>query len=88
MGTFNINITAVGGHGCEKNAKAGEPLYRRCGKFTCPDCIAYDLTQRLKQAGMLSTPEASSKFTHWPGTDRQVVDDLLKNVRESGDFNR
>jgi hypothetical protein len=54
MGAFNINITGVGGHGCERKAKPGEKLFGRCGRFTCPDCAAYDFTQRLKQAGMLS----------------------------------
>lgn len=53
MGAFNINITGVGGHGCERQAKAGEKLFRRCGRFTCPDCLAYEFTQRLKQAGMI-----------------------------------
>ena len=53
MGAFNINITGVGGHGCERKAKPGEKLYGRCGRFTCPDCAAYDFVQRLKQAGML-----------------------------------
>lgn len=54
MGAFNINITGVGGHGCERKAKPGEKLYGRCGRFTCPDCAAYDFVQRLKQGGMLS----------------------------------
>ena len=54
MGAFNINITGVGGHGCERKAKAGEKLHGRCGRFTCPDCAAYDFTQRLRQAGMVS----------------------------------
>jgi len=53
MGAFNINITGVGGHGCERKAKPGEKLYGRCGRFTCPDCAAYDFVQRLKQAGMV-----------------------------------
>jgi hypothetical protein len=53
MGAFNINITGVGGHGCERKAKAGDPLYGRCGRFTCPDCMAYDFVQRMKQSGML-----------------------------------
>lgn len=53
MGAFKIEIIGVGGHGCERTAKAGEKLYRRCGRFSCPDCIAFDFTQRLRQAGML-----------------------------------
>src|SRR5438045_1286914 len=53
MGAFNINITGVGGHGCERKAKAGEKLHGRCGRFTCPDCMAYEFVQRMKQAGMV-----------------------------------
>lgn len=57
MGAFNINITGVGGHGCERGAAAGEKLHRRCGRFTCPDCLAYEFTQRLRQTGMLRDGE-------------------------------
>lgn len=86
MGTFNINITAVGGHGCERKAKAGEKLYGRCGKFACPDCAAYDFVQRLKQTGAFNNIPASATFTHWPGQKDQVVDDILNNVRLEGQF--
>lgn len=53
MGAFNINITGVGGHGCERKAKPGEKLYGRCGRFNCPDCMAYEFVQQLKQKGMI-----------------------------------
>jgi hypothetical protein len=53
MGAFNINITGVGGHGCERKAKPGEKLYGRCGRFSCPDCVAFDFVQTLRQKGML-----------------------------------
>jgi hypothetical protein len=53
MGAFNINITGVGGHGCERKARPGEKLHGRCGRFTCPDCLTYDFVQRLRQAGMV-----------------------------------
>lgn len=52
MGAFNINITGVGGHGCERKAKPGDRL-QRCGRFTCPDCLAFEFVQRLRQAGMV-----------------------------------
>lgn len=86
MGTFNINITAVGGHGCERKAKAGEKLYGRCGRFNCPDCMAYEFVQQLKQRGMMSHQPAEAMLTHWPGQEGQVVDDLLANERKSGQF--
>jgi len=87
MGTFNINITAAGGHGCDRKTKAGEKLYGRCGKFSCPDCLTYDFVSRMKQSGFfsgLSNPEAT--FTHWPDTPQKVVDDMLFNTRQSGQF--
>lgn len=145
MGAFNINITGVGGHGCERKAKPGEKLYQRCGRFTCPDCMAYEFVQRMKQAGMVRegdtaytvevpadhpdvlamhehnnaqmaavktegaaalAPERNyagpiflgsddkfyrrmyhdAAFTHWPKAPTQVVDDMLKNERKSGQF--
>ena len=86
MGTFNINITAVGGHGCERKAQEGEKLYGRCGRFNCPDCMAYEFVQQLKQRGMMGFPEAKAELTHWPGQPSAVTDDLLNNVRISGHF--
>ncbi len=53
MGAFNINITGVGGHGCERKAKAGDKLHGRCGRFNCPDCMAFEFVQQLRQKGML-----------------------------------
>ena len=86
MGDYNINITASGGHGCERKAKAGDKLYGRCGRFSCPDCAAYDFVQRIKQNGGFGGPTAQALFTHWPGQDSQVVDDMLLNERLTGQF--
>lgn len=60
MGAFKIEIVGVGGHGCERKAKAGEKLHGRCGRFNCPDCLAYDFTQRLRQAGMVREGEQAT----------------------------
>ena len=86
MGDFNINITATGGHGCDRKAKAGDKLYGRCGRFNCPDCMAYEFVQQLKQRGMLGFDTSKAELTHWPGQQGQVVDDLLTNERKSGQF--
>jgi excisionase family DNA binding protein len=86
MGTFNLSITASGGHGCERKAKPGEKLYGRCGRFGCSDCMAYEFVQEMRQKGMLQSSEAQATFTHWPGQPDQVVDDLLTNTRKSGSF--
>jgi len=74
MGQFNITITAVGPHGCDRKAKAGDKLYGRCQKMNCPDCLAYDFVQMLRQKGMQID---KAEFRHWPGSSSEVVDDLL-----------
>lgn len=87
MGDFNINITATGGHGCERKAKPGEKLHGRCKRLDCPDCLAHEFVQQLKQRGMFgSSPHAKAEFTHWPGQPVEVVDDMLTNERKSGTF--
>lgn len=143
MGAFKIEIVGVGGHGCERKAKPGDKLHGRCGRFTCPDCAAYEFVQRMRQSGMVRDNEVAytvrlgldvlqqikdaglldraeeyfevkgnypfipvgaahigvrggteiwaaypmrAEFTHWPGQDGTVVDDMLKNERKSGSF--
>lgn len=76
MGHFNISITGVGGHGCERNAKAGQKLYARCGRFACPDCAAYDFTQRLRQAGMLREDEQAYSAP--------LAKDVVERMKEKG----
>lgn len=83
MGQFAFTIVGVGGHGCERNAKPGEKLYGRCGKFSCPDCMAFDFTQQMRQKGFLL---GEATFTHFAKGTSEVVDDLLKNERKSGQF--
>lgn len=83
MGQFRIEITAVGKHGCDRSAQPGGRLHERCGRLTCPDCLALDFVQALRQKGVLIV-EAS--FTHFTGSNQEVVDDLLENVRTSGNF--
>lgn len=72
MGAFNINITGVGGHGCERKAKTGEKLYGRCGKFTCPDCMAFEFVQRMKQAGMVREGDSAYSVTLLEGESSPV----------------
>jgi hypothetical protein len=80
MGAFNINITGVGGHGCERKAKAGDKLYGRCGRFSCPDCAAYDFTQRLRQAGMLRDDEQA--YNVELSVDDPLVVDYLRHKQD------
>lgn len=85
MGMFRINIRASGGHGCERSAKPGDKLYKRCGRFTCADCIAFDLMQQLRQKGFTVV---EAEFTHYDGAvdGTTVVDDMVKNERKIGQF--
>jgi hypothetical protein len=81
MGQFAVTIVANGGHGCDRRAKPGEKLYARCTRLDCPDCLSYDFVQMLRQKG--NTP-VTATFTHWPGTEHEIVDDLITNTRKSG----
>lgn len=83
MGQFRIVISAIGNHGCERAARPGDKLHRRCGKLSCPDCFIYDFVQQLKMRGIVV---GEATFTHWPGTKIEVVDDLVRNERQSGQF--
>jgi hypothetical protein len=78
MGTFKVEITAVGGHGCQREIKDGGEVYG-CGQKSCPDCEARAVVAALKRIGC-SVTEAT--LTHWPGQPGQVVDDLLSKVRK------
>lgn len=81
MGQFNVSVTAVGGHGCQREVKDGGQVYG-CGQMSCPDCIAREFVETLKRRGA-NVEEA--KLTHWPGTPTEVVDDLLTRKR-TGSF--
>lgn len=76
MGAFKIEIVGVGGHGCDRKAKAGDKLYGRCGRFSCPDCEAFDFVQRLRQKGMIRendlaySIEVPADCEGYPGSSR------------------
>lgn len=78
MGQFKIEITAVGGHGCQREVKDSGLVYG-CQRMDCPDCMARELVAKFQSKGM--TVESAS-LTHWPGTDTEVSDDLLSKVRK------
>ena len=74
MGRHVIDIDMVGGHGCDRNAKEGEPLAARCGKRYldatnsggCPDCAIAAFVEFFKTRGAF-THGGHATFTHWPG---------------------
>ncbi len=83
MAQFTLTITAIGPNGCDRKAQPGDKLHGRCSKLTCPDCLTYDYMLLLRQKGMAI---GDATFTHQPGTDREVVDDMVLNERTKGSF--
>lgn len=81
MGNFKIEVEAVGGHGCQREARDGQTVLG-CGRMDCPDCIARVFVAELKRKG---NSMVSARLVHWPGQTSQVVDDLLTGVR-TGSF--
>jgi hypothetical protein len=99
MGTFRIEIQAVGNHGCQREVKDGGTVDPICGSSSCPDCIARAVVQKLKDTGCFfdtttrllnadgsdAGPAGYAVLKHWPGQEFEVRDDLLTGVR-SGNF--
>lgn len=86
MGKFSITIGGIGNHGCDRHSQEGEKLRTRCNRLTCVDCLAFDFVQNLRQKGFRL---GEAKFTHHAGAvdpEQIVVDDLLENKREHGQF--
>lgn len=73
MGDFRITVEAMGSHGCDRDAKIGDPLNRACGRQTCPDCLTAEFVMKMKHAGLIIS---KATFTHWPAgmADRQYTD--------------
>lgn len=80
MGDFKIEIRASGGHGCDRTAKAGEPLAPPCESTSCPDCIARRFVKTFNGGAM-----QSATLTHWP-TYTPIVDDLVAEKRVFASF--
>ena len=82
MGQFRVEVTAVGGHGCQRQVKDSEQLQQFCGSPSCPDCEAREFVRRIKRQGhMLEKAE----LIHWPGTVGEVRDDLI-SFKRKGNF--
>lgn len=77
MGNFRIELNAVGGHGCQREVKAGE-IVTGCGHAQCPDCVAREFVKQMKATG---SAVDSATLTHWPGSTSEVKDDLLTGIR-------
>lgn len=81
MGQFNVSVTAVGNHGCQREVKDGEHVVG-CEQSQCTDCVTREYIRRLKRTGAMV---GGAVITHWPGTANEVRDDLVTG-RRSGSF--
>lgn len=70
MGDFRIEINAVGGHGCQREAKDGEKVFG-CGRMDCPDCLTAKFVADLARSGAMIK---DAKLVHWPGQPNEVTD--------------
>lgn len=82
MGTFKIEIVAVGGHGQDREKKDGEVVNFEAGGEGTPDEIASDFVKVLQAAGC---DVQSARIVHWPGEQSEVSDNLLTGIR-TGNF--
>ncbi len=83
MGRYHIEITAVGGHGCQRDTvKDGQAITDHCGQASCPDCKARAFVKDLQETG---NSVESATLTHWPGQEGEVRDDLVSGLR-AGSF--
>lgn len=78
MGQFRIEITAVGGHGADRQRKDGESLDFEALPIDEVDRAAWECVQALKARGC---NVESAALIHWPGQEHTVTDDLLAQVR-------
>jgi len=84
MGTFRVEIEATGNHGCQRGVRDGETLILNCGQPGCPDCLAREFVRKL-EAASVDFSVGHAELFHWPGTDKEVVDNLLTGKR-AGNF--
>lgn len=84
MGTFRVTVQATGNHGCMRDKGAGETVIG-CERPGCVDCITREYVRRLKRSGANFDTGGEATLQHWPGTESEVIDDLLTGVR-AGSF--
>lgn len=82
MGDYRLRVFAVGGHGCDREALEGESIAYK-PDCTCPDCLFKQFVEKLKTSG---NSVSLAQETHWPGTDQEIVDDVLNSRRLRGQF--
>jgi hypothetical protein len=61
MGDFRMTLEGIGGHGCDRNAKAGGEI-QGCGKMGCPDCQFAEFVTKMKKTNQV----LKATMHHWP----------------------
>lgn len=74
---YRIEITAVGGHGCQREHGDGDKVHG-CRRMNCTDCRAREFVELLKHMGQRVQ---SAILVHWPERPGTVADDLLTGER-------
>lgn len=82
MGTFKVEITAVGGHGVDRLKKNGETVDFNSDGPNSPDAITARYVQEMKQSGV---NVEVAVIRHWPDQPSEVKDNLLTGER-TGNF--
>lgn len=77
MGLYRFVFAAIGGHGCRPDQGDGTRVFG-CGLRSCADCEIREFVQRMREKGQ-NVQEAL--LIHSPGTEEQVIDNLLTRVR-------
>jgi hypothetical protein len=81
MGTFKVEIEAIGNHGTDRTAKEGEAINFGDPGPSNPDGVAKQVVVELAKGCTI----VSAKLTHWPDTT-PIIDDLKSGTRVAGDF--
>lgn len=71
MGDFRLEMTATGGHGCQREKKSGEPVVG-CRRLDCPDCVLVEFVSSFHR----KFPVKAARLVHWPGQPTEVVDEI------------
>jgi hypothetical protein len=78
MGTFKIEITAVGNHCVDRSKREGQVVDFEDGGNGTPDALAAKFVEELQATGCVVE---SARIIHWPGNPTSVSDDLITGIR-------
>ncbi len=77
MGNYRVVLEASGGHGCQRNSEAGQPIYG-CKSQSCPDCVVQEFVEKM----MKLNPVSKAELIHWPEEPCQITDTFVAPFNE------